>query len=144
MKTMIRILLAGGALALGFASGSVPAEVVVIVNPANSIASLDVETARRIYLGKDKTFPNGQPATPGDQPEGSRTRTEFYRKVVAKSEAQVKAYWAQLIFTGKDTPPEVIGGDAAMRRWVARRKDAIGYIDGDAVDDSVKVVARIP
>ncbi|HEX7045205.1 MAG TPA: hypothetical protein VF203_11395 [Burkholderiales bacterium] len=144
MKTMIRLMLAGGVLALALPAAGAFAEVVVIVNPANSITSLDVETARRIYLGKDKTFPNGEPATPGDQPEGSRTRAEFYRKVVEKSEAQMKAYWAQAIFSGKDTPPEVIGGDAAMRRWVARRKDAIGYIDSVAVDDSVKVVARLP
>jgi len=144
MKTMIRMMLASGVLALALPGAEAGAEVVVIVNPANSIKRLDLEAAKRIYLGKDKTFPNGEPATPGDQPEGSRTRAEFYRKVVEKSEAQVKAYWAQLIFTGKDTPPEVIGGDTAMRRWVAQRKDAIGYIDGDAVDDSVKVVARLP
>lgn len=143
MKTMIRMALSGALLALTLGAGAARAELVVIVNPANAVDALSTDSTARIFLGKDKYFANGRRAVPGDQPEGSRARAEFYRKAVRKSEAQMKAYWSQLIFTGKDTPPQVIGGDAAVRRWVAGNEDAIGYIDAAAADGSVKVVGRL-
>lgn len=137
-------LIVGVGLTLYIAVTNATADVVVIVNPANPLASLSKEDVKRIYLGKDTSFPSGDKAEPADQTEGTTTRGKFYAAVVEKSDAQVKAYWSQMIFTGKGTPPSVVGNDAAIKKWVAEHKDGIGYVDGSVVDGSVKVLLRVP
>jgi ABC-type phosphate transport system substrate-binding protein len=118
---------------------SAVAEVAVIVNPGNADA-IDKDVISQIYLAKTKTFPGGKTAIPLDRAEGSATRVEFISKVIDKDEAQMKAYWSRLIFTGKGVPPKVMDSDAEVKDLVARNPDAIGFIDAGAVDSTVKVV----
>lgn len=54
----------------------------------------------------------------------------------------MKAYWSQLMFTGKAQRPRKVSGDAAVKSAVAGTPGAIGYISAGAVDGSVKVVLR--
>jgi ABC-type phosphate transport system substrate-binding protein len=136
-------LLCAAILALGFGAAQA-ADLAVIVHPDNPLAKLSKEELKRIYLGKDKTFPGGDKIQAADQPEGSPGRGRFYTAVVERSDAQMRSYWSQLVFAGKDTPPEVVGNDGAIKKWVAEQKNRIGYVDGGAVDGSVKVVMRLP
>lgn len=137
-------LLVGASLALSVLVTNASADVVVIVNVDNPLGKISKEDVKRIYLGKDTTFPDGQKVDPADQAEGSATRGKFYASVIEKSDAQVKAYWSQMIFTGKGTPPSVVGNDAAIKKWVAEHKDGIGYVDSSVADGSVKVLLRVP
>lgn len=127
---MRKILYAATLLAI---SGSVLADVAVIVNPANSEA-LDANAVSRLFLGKQKGL------TPYNLPEGNAVRDEFDAKVLGKSSSQLKAYWSKLIFTGGGTPPKQLGDAAAVKAKVASDANAIGYIPADAVDSSVKVI----
>ena len=143
MKNLNKAIIAG-VLALHVGVTTAAADVVVIVNRDNPITTLSKEDAKRIYLGKDKSFPNGEKVRAADQAEGNAARDKFYAAVVEKTDAQIKAYWSQLIFTGKGTPPDMIGGDSAVKKWVAEHKSGIGYVDASAVDGSVKVLMRLP
>lgn len=116
------------------------AEVAVIVNPANG-DTISKDDIASLYLAKTKTFPGGKNATTLDLPEGSPARVEFVSKVVGKDEAQMKAYWARLIFTGKGVPAQVMENDAAVKAHVAKNADAIGFIEVISVDSTVKVVS---
>jgi ABC-type phosphate transport system substrate-binding protein len=109
------------------------AEVVVIVNPANSEA-VSKDQIANVYLGKSTAF------TPVDQADGSAIRGEFYKKVADKDASQAKALWSKLVFTGKATPPKEFGSSADVKKAVAANPKAIGYIEKSAVDASVKVV----
>jgi len=116
-------------------------EVVVIVNPSNPLTVISVDDVKKIYLGKKKFFPGGgAKVIPGDQPKGTESRKFFYAGIIGKSESKLKSYWSRLIFTGKGTPPKVIGHDTVVKEWVAGQPKAIGYIMRSAVDDSVKVL----
>lgn len=112
---------------------------VVIVNVSNTsdISASDIE---RIFLGKKKTFPNGNTAIPVDQSEGSAVRTQFESQVLGKSAQQLKAYWSQRLFTGKGTPPTEMSSDAEVKKQIAENPALIGYIDSAAVDKMVRVV----
>lgn len=114
------------------------AEVVVIVNPANA-ATLTPDDVQRLFLGKSKSFPGGGEAVAFNLKEGG-ARDAFNQGVLEKSESQVKAYWSQLVFTGKGTPPKEAADEDEMKKWVAGNPAAIGYIDASKVDGSVKVV----
>jgi len=66
------------------------------------------------------------------------------RCLTKKNASKLKSYWSKMIFSGKAIPPEVVGDDAAVISWVASTKNGIGYVDSSAVNDSVKVLLRVP
>lgn len=139
-KAFILFILLAGAGAMQTARG----EVAVIVNSSNSIAQLDVDTVNKIFLGKTQSFPAGSKAEPVDHKEGAALRDEFYQKVTAKDAAQIKAYWAKLIFSGKGVPPQSLASDEEIKAWIAKNPAGIAYIDAKNVDASVKTVLSIP
>lgn len=125
--------------ALG-ASGA--AETVVIVNPGNPVASLSREQVVDIYMGRQLNFPNGSSALPIDLPPDTAQRAGFYQRLVGRSVAQINAYWARLLFTGRATPPRVLGSVAAVLKSVRENRDAIAYVSSDDLDGKVKVAYR--
>jgi len=120
------------------------AEVAVIVHPSAGFDSLTEDDISRLFLGKSKSFPGGAQAVPVNQNEGTATREKFNEGVCKKNASQYKAYWSQLVFTGKGTPPKDAGDDAAVKALVAANPNMIGYVDASAVDASVKVVFKVP
>ena len=134
MKVKIFAFIAGLALA-----PTVCAEVVVVTSSKSGVADLNKQQASDIFLGKASTFPDGKPAVPIDQPDGTPAREEFHGKVTGKSAAQLKAFWSKQVFSGKGTPPkEVAAGE--VKKLVADNPNMIAYVDKSTVDASVKVV----
>lgn len=110
--------------------------VVVIGHP--SLKDLDSATIKKIYLGKAKSLP----VMPIELEDGVSLKNEFHSKVTGKTEAQLQAYWAKKVFTGKGKPPESVASSAIMKNKVSSINNAIGYIDESDVDGSVKVIFR--
>jgi len=127
-------------LLLAMVATSAHAEVVVIVSAKSPVTRLTAEQTARIFLGKSTGFPGDGEAFPIDQMEGSSMRDEFYAKVVHKNSTQLSAYWAKVIFTGDGRPPVELGSNVAVRSAVAKNKNAIGYIDKQYVNRSVRVI----
>lgn len=141
MRKLMTMLIA----ILGFSFGTLSfAEVAVIVHPSSGVTSMTGEDVARIFLGKSNSFPGGTQAVPVNQDEGSPVRDKFNEAVCKKNASQYKAYWSQLVFTGKGTPPKDAGKDAAVKTLIAASPNMIGYVDGGTVDASVKVVFKIP
>jgi ABC-type phosphate transport system substrate-binding protein len=127
-------------LALGLTSGLAMADVVVVVSAKSPVAALSKAQVEDIFLGKTIRFPNGAQAVAIDQAEGSAVRNEFYDKVVGKTAAQIKAYWSKIIFTGRGQPPRSVSNTIEMMKRISADQAAIGYIDKDMMNDSVRVV----
>jgi ABC-type phosphate transport system substrate-binding protein len=125
------IWVAGFALAAAAAN----ADVVVIVSAKNTASTMTPDEIANIYLGKSTAMKPVDNATP--------VRAQFYTKVAGKDEAQVKAIWSKLVFTGKATPPKEMASSADVVKAVAADPNAIGYVDKEAVDGSVKVVYEV-
>ena len=138
MKLLQAILLASAMMA-----SAVQAGIVVIVHPNAGVSSLDKDQLQRIFLGKLKKFPNGEQAIPINQDNGRAARDTFIQDVCNKDSGQYRAYWSQLIFTGKGTPPKDAGDDAAVKALIAKNPNLIGYVDDSVVDASVKVVYHV-
>lgn len=139
MSKLCKLMIASAGVTLSLASF---ADVVVIVHPSSSVATMTVEDVSRIFLGKSNNFPGGAQAIAINQDEGSAARAKFNDTVCKKSGSQYKAYWSQLMFTGKGTPPKDVGNDAAVKALIAANPNMIGYVDASAVDASVKVVYK--
>jgi ABC-type phosphate transport system substrate-binding protein len=126
-----RNVLIAAAICLAGATASA-ADLVVVANPA--AGPLTKDQVADLFLGKNTSL------TPIDQPEGSATYADFYRKATGRDVAQVKATWARLVFSGKAQAPRQVADSAAVKKAVAADPKAVGYIDKSAVDSSVKVV----
>jgi len=128
-------------LALLLASQSAVADVVAVVSAKSPVTTLTRSQVADLFLGKLTRFPGGSPAVPIDQGEGTATRDEFYASFASKSAAQVKAYWAKIIFTGRGQPPRTATNDAEIKKLLAMNPQAIAYLDRSAVDASLRVLA---
>lgn len=127
-------------LGLGLGSSVATAEMVAIVSAKNPLTALSNNQAVDIFLGKTNRFPDGSPAAPIDQLEGSAARNEFYLKFANKTPAQIKAHWSKIIFTGRGQPPREVSNSAEVKKLVADNPNVIGYIDSGMVDDTVRVL----
>ncbi len=114
---------------------------VVIVNKA-STATVDKATVAKIYQGELKSWPDGTPAAAIDLPEDNPIRASFSTDVVGKSVANIKALWAQLVFSGKALPPKMVASDEDVKKAVSGAKGGVGYIKASAIDDTVKVAFK--
>ncbi len=131
-------------LALSMGCGAATADVVAVVSAKSPVTALSKDQATDIFLGRTTQFPNGETAVPIDQAEGSAARDEFYARVVGKSAAQIRAYWAKIIFTGRGQPPKEVPGSNDVKKQIVDNPHAIGYIDRSLVDASVRVVLDSP
>ncbi|MBV1775747.1 hypothetical protein KSF73_08460 [Burkholderiaceae bacterium DAT-1] len=119
---------------------SVHADVVVIANPKQAGLKLNADQVANAFIGKKVSLPDGTALIPLNQAEGKASRSAFLQKVTGKDDAQLKAYWSKMVFTGKGDPPKEVGGDADVKKIVSSNPNTIGYVDKSVVDASVIVV----
>ena len=132
--------LACGLFFLTLMGAPLAGDLVVIVSAKNPAVALTAEQIADIFLAHTGRFPQGGTAVAIDQAIGASLRDEFYNKVASKSPSLVKAYWTKMVFTGRGQPPKEAPGNEAVRKLIAGNAELIGYIDRDALDDSVKAV----
>ena len=141
MMPMRRVRLTLIALALSLsASAAALADVVAVVSSTSSVMMLNRTQIADIFLGRTTRFPDGSPAVPIDQTEGTLVRDEFYTKFVGKSAAQIKAHWSKIIFTGRGQPPKAVSNSSETKKLVVANPNAIGYIEQNMIDTSVRAV----
>lgn len=140
MSLANRIGLIVTGLALSLSGITTLADVVAVVSSRSPVTALSKNQVVDIFLGRVSRFPDGEPALPIDQAEGSAARDEFYAKFAGKSAAQIKAHWAKIIFTGRGQPPEEVSNSIEVKKLVVKNPNAIGYIERSMVDGSVRVL----
>jgi ABC-type phosphate transport system substrate-binding protein len=121
--------------------GAVASDFVVIVNKSNA-SVIDKTTVAKIYTGNMKSWSDGTRVVPLDLPEENAARISFSIDVVGKAVGHLRAYWAQLVFSGNAMPPKVVHSDDEVKKQVSSNIGGIGYIKPSSVDDSVKVAIR--
>ena len=137
MNSFTQFKLAIGLALLAGGMNVARADVVVVVSSKSTATTMTADEISQIYLGKSKAMKPVETA-------GSPIRSQFYSKVAGKDEAQVKAIWSKLVFTGKATAPKELPTSADVVKAVAADPTAIGYVDKAAVDSSVKIVYSVP
>ncbi len=115
------------------------AEIAVIVNKDNS-AELDKLAVKKIFLGKQTSFPNGVAAKPIDLPREDASREAFVKDVLRRRESSLSSYWARMIFSSKGVPPRVVNSEDLVVQEVANNKQAIAYVDASKVSGDVRVL----
>jgi ABC-type phosphate transport system substrate-binding protein len=135
----MRSLLATAAVCGLIATGAAHAGAIV-VGKASPISAMDADTAKRVFLGRDASL-DGQSIVVLYQTDGP-VRSDFENKVLGKTGADLASYWSKLIFTGRATAPDEVGGDAAVKAKLNANPGAIGYVSDGGIDGSVKVLFK--
>jgi ABC-type phosphate transport system substrate-binding protein len=103
-------------------------EFTVIVNASNPVASMPRDDVAKLFLKKTVAWQSGRAVAPVELPAAAKAREAFAREVLKKSIAQVKAYWQQQIFSGRDVPPPEKQNENDVVAFVRSNPGAIGYV----------------
>lgn len=115
-------------------------DIVVAVRSDSEIGSLSRNEVVNIFLGRWRQLPSGQQARPLDQPMQSAERQTFYQSLINKSVAEINAYWARLLFTGRVSPPATVDSTEQAVDELLRNPNAIAYFERNRLDRRLRVV----
>jgi len=114
---------------------------VVIVNAGNPVSAVAGDQLSSLFLKKLTQWSGGLPALPVDLPADSPVRDSFSRQVHHKGTSAVKAYWQQMIFSGREVPPPEKATAREVVSFVSANRGAVGYVPaGTALGADVKTV----
>ncbi|MGF1706939.1 hypothetical protein [Enterovibrio baiacu] len=114
----------------------------MVVNQDNPVESLSTRQVIDLYMGRYTSYPDGRTVNTTDLPDNSQEREDFYQQLVGKSVAQINAYWARLLFTGKAEPPKARSSSEDVVMYVEGNSNAIAYLYENSVTPGLKVVYR--
>jgi hypothetical protein len=132
------LLLASMLFATGaglFAQGRAPAYQ-VIVHPHNAATSVERTFLADAFLKKVASWSSGEVLHPVDLSPSSPVRRSFSDEVLHRSVADVKGYWQQRIFSGRDVPPPEFDTDEDVIKYVLKYEGAVGYVSGNVHFDA--------
>lgn len=131
-------------VSLGLLPGLVAAEsIVVVVNAASGVDLLSHAEVVNIFLGRFRQFPSGLAAQPIDLPVAHPARADFYRLLVDKSPAEINAYWARLVFSGRTQPPMQAARFDDVIPTVQSTPGGISYMERSKVGGRLKIVYEL-
>jgi ABC-type phosphate transport system substrate-binding protein len=129
-------------IVLGAASGSIAGEdsYRVIVHPDNPVTSIDKDFLRDVYLKKATEWSSGETIRPIDLSAKFHVRDVFTHEILHKTPSQLKNYWNQQIFSGKNVPPIEAESTTDVINYVLENPGAVGYLPADVDPGRAKVV----
>jgi ABC-type phosphate transport system substrate-binding protein len=102
----------------------------VIVNPQNPTDAAEKKFLTDLFLKKLSHWSGLEPVRPVDLRPDSPARRAFTEQVLRRSVADVKHYWQQRVFSGRDVPPPELDSDAGVVAYVLKYQGAVGYVSG--------------
>lgn len=119
------------------------ADKLVVITARENVEELNVDDVARIFLGKVTRYPSGAEVVPLGLDPADPAFARFARLVLKKSPAQLKAYWAKRVFTGKGKPPRRVESRAALLELVESHQRYLAYLSADEVDNNVRWVLEL-
>ena len=144
----VRALLALLLLAAPFAGPAqtasqpaVPPPLAVIVHPANPVENLTVSELRRIFMLDTQTWPHGRKITVVLREKGQPERADGIRIICGLTEREYDRQVLFRTFQGSvNIGPRSIQSSATMLRFVQNAPGAVGYVNADEFDGTVKLL----
>ncbi len=140
-----RSLFAGGALVCWLALPMLAEEnppVFVVAHPSRA-ADISKATLRAIFLRQRLFWEDGTPVIPINREAGSQARELFSKRLLGQGSRRLASYWNQRYFEAGEFPPATLASDEAVLRYVASKKNAIGYTTKAEPGDSVVVILTL-
>ncbi len=131
-------------LLLAFLLGAGPAhakELAVVVHKDNEADEVSLEQLRRIFTLEQKFWKKGDRIYLLLWESGGPQKQIILDKVYRMSEPDLKRFWINQMFLGEASSfPKTLNSDEAVKRFVRSVPNAVGFIDAEAADGTVKVL----
>lgn len=140
---VVAFLTSGG---WGFDALAQEPTICVVGNVPESTGAVDVDLVRRLFLERQRFWPDGPPAHPVNLPASSSLREDFSRLVFGQSVKDMAPYWNERYFHGTRPPPTVASEEAVLL-FVARTEGGLGYVTQPLTDDlpaGVRLLTCLP
>jgi ABC-type phosphate transport system substrate-binding protein len=134
------LILLAAALPSGGDDG--PHQIAVITAADHPQSQLPLAAIKLIFKRKVEIDPAGNRWIPLNLPVHDPIRRAFSLALFDQFPEDMEAYWNEQYFQGIP-PPQVLGSEEAVIRFVATTPGAIGYIDRHSVDPRVKVLHTV-
>jgi ABC-type phosphate transport system substrate-binding protein len=113
----------------------------IIVHRSNPVDDLTFSELRRIFMLDTQTWPNGRKITVVLREKGQPERADAIRIICGLSDRDYERHLLFRTFQGSvNIGPRAIQSSSAMLRFVYNAPGAIGYVNADEVDGSVKLL----
>lgn len=121
------------------------AGIAVIVNKDNPVNELSASEVKLYWLRKiKKRWPEiNKNIKPADRKNKCPEQETFYHKVLGMSAIDVETYFIQKQYDNAEKPQDKFNNDADIIEFVASEPGAIGFINKNSVNSSVKVVLMV-
>jgi hypothetical protein len=129
-------------IALARSAAADPPELVVIVNPDNSV-KMSAEYLESLFLKKDRFWQDNAPVIALNAPPDAPARREFDRVVLGMSSDSAASYWIDMRIRSGAAPPKEVADPVLAVRLVAKLKGAIAYVPAATAVTGVRVIGRI-
>ncbi|OGX38943.1 MAG: hypothetical protein A3D87_03620 [Omnitrophica WOR_2 bacterium RIFCSPHIGHO2_02_FULL_50_17] len=116
-------------------------EIAVIVHKDNPLEDISFDNLRKICRAEKQFWDGGEKIYLLLRESGNQEKTIMLKTVYQMEEMGLKKFWLTKLFR-EEIPsfPNALGSNEAVKRFVAQVPNAIGFIDGQYVDDTVKVL----
>lgn len=115
----------------------------VVMMSSRGVTSLTRTEVVHIFLGCYRELPNGQLFIPYDHAPNSWEHGIFYAISLNKTSAEISAYWARFLFSGRISPPYRVENREKPIDIVANDLRAIGYIEREKMDGRLHIVDEV-
>ena len=138
MKPPWRALISTG-FAILTALNILASDVKIIANASVKTDSISTSELRSVYLLQRKTLRDGSPVEPVLQ-KGGGAHEMFLNLYLKRDTEELHTYYQGLVFTGKASMPKELSSDDEVVAYIARTRGTIGYVNGAARTDGVKIL----
>ena len=108
-----------------------------VVTNNTQLSALSKTQLKQIYMEGGVHFP----IKPINMAPGAKIRSVFNAKIIGLTETRIKAYWAQMQFTGRAKRPQEFDTVDNLLEYLQTNPDYIAYVpSGTNLPDSLKIV----
>ena len=101
--------------------------VCVVAHVSADTPDPDLETVRRLFLIRQRFWPDGSAAHPVNLPASADVREAFSLAVFGQPVRDMAAYWNERYFHGT-RPPPTLASEAAVLLFLERTPGGVGYV----------------
>jgi phosphate transport system substrate-binding protein len=113
----------------------------IVVHPSNPVENLTMAELRRVFLGEEGHWPDGQRITLVMMEVGEPERKAVLQQICRMNESDYRKSILHRLYTGELlVSPKTLSNPTHVRGFVFNVPGAIGYLRAVDVNESVKVV----
>lgn len=117
------------------------AVIVLVAHPDIEHSALPRDALRAMFAMRQRTWPNGQAMQVFVLPNRDTVHARFAKEMLAVYPHQLQLAWDRMVFSGMGQAPHRVRDQVDMREQVARTPGALGYLEREYLDESVRVIS---